>query len=396
EWKKPRHKEPDFKEPESCLNDLKNLLGSLNICSKEYIVRPYDHEVKGATVVKPFTGIKNDGPSDASVIAPKIGSYQGLAVGHGICPRYSDIDAYHMSACAFDEMVRNIVATGAKVPDKNNPVMWSVNDNFCCPDSIYDENNNPSGKLKFAKIVRANKALYDYSTLYKIPLTSGKDSMKNDFTYTDENGKKIKISIPLTILYSGVCKIKDIRKCVTIDAKSPGDLVYILGRTKKELGASEYFHQKGFVGNNVPKVDGKTALNLYKAIGNAMDKNLIESCHDCSDGGLGVSLAETAFSGGYGVYVDLSKIPKDNVYRSDYLLFSESQSRFITTVRPENKEKFEETLRGNVFGMIGIIQKDPVFTIKKLDGKTEQINIQKLKTAWQKPLRFDLPLEKVR
>ncbi|MBD3203054.1 phosphoribosylformylglycinamidine synthase, partial [Candidatus Woesearchaeota archaeon] len=117
EWKKPRHKNPDFKEPDSCLNELKNLLGSLNICSKEYIVRPYDHEVKGGTVVKPFTGIKNDGPSDASVIAPKIGSYQGLAVGHGICPRYSDIDAYHMSACAFDEMVRNIVATGAKVPD---------------------------------------------------------------------------------------------------------------------------------------------------------------------------------------------------------------------------------------------------------------------------------------
>ncbi|MBN2422847.1 phosphoribosylformylglycinamidine synthase subunit PurS [Candidatus Woesearchaeota archaeon] len=398
EWKPNKNKEPDFPEPDSCLNELKNLLSSLNICSKEYIVRPYDHEVKGRTIIKPLSGIKNDGPSDASVISPKIKSYEGLVVGHGLCPRYSDIDSYHMSACAFDEMVRNIIATGGRIPDleNNQIVMWSVNDNFCCPDSYYDEKKNPDGKLKFAKIVRANKALYDFATAYNIPCTSGKDSMKNDFKYIDGNGKQIKISIPLTLLYSGVCKIKDIRKCITVDVKNPGDLIYILGLTKNELGASEYFHQKGFIGNDVPKVNAETAVKLYKALGKSMENELIESCHDCSEGGLGITLAESAFSGGYGIYIDLNKIPVKYIKRNDYLLFSESQSRFIVTVNPKNKEKFEEMMKGNVFALIGIVEDNEIFSIKKLNNQVEQADLQELKTAWQKTLRFDLPLERVR
>jgi phosphoribosylformylglycinamidine synthase len=238
--------------------------------------------------------------------------------------------------------------------------------------------------------------LYDYSTSYNIPLTSGKDSMKNDFKYKDENGKQIKISIPLTLLYSGVCKIKDVRKCITIDVKKPGDLVYILGKTKDELGASEYFNKKGFIGNKVPKVDAKKALKLYKAIGKAMDLELVESCHDCSDGGLAVSLAESAFSGGYGVFVDLNKITRKDINRSDYLMFSESQSRFIASVKPENKKKFENIMNENDFSLIGIVLDDLLFIIKKLNNEYEHINLQELKTAWQKPLRFDLPLEKVK
>ena len=398
EWKKPQHKEPDFVEPKSCLEELKNMLGRLNICSKEYIVRPYDHEVKGRTVIKPFSGIKNDGPSDAAVILPEIGKYEGLVVGHGICPRYSDIDSYHMSACAFDEMVRNIVATGGKVPNlQNNKItMWSVNDNFCCPDSVFDPEANPDGKLKFAKIVRANKALYDYSVKYNIPMTSGKDSMKNDFVYGTKEGEKVKISIPLTLLYSGVCKIEDVRKCVTIDVKKPGDLVYILGETKKELGGSEYFDSKGFVGNNVPRVNAKNALSLYKDLGNAMDEKLIESCHDCSDGGLAVSLAESAFSGGFGMYIDLDKVPKRNISRTDYVLFSESQSRFVVTIKPENKKQFEKIMENNEFSLIGIVLQEPLFIVKKLNQKYENINLAELKKAWQNPLRFDLPLGELR
>ncbi|MBU0756528.1 MAG: phosphoribosylformylglycinamidine synthase subunit PurS [Nanoarchaeota archaeon] len=397
-WKKPDHPEPNFSEPESLLEELKLMLSRLNICSKEYIVRPYDHEVKGGTIVKPFMGVKNDGPSDASVILPKIGSYEGLVVSHGMCPRYSDIDAYHMSTCAFDEMVRNIVATGGRIPDleSNDAVMWSVNDNFCCPDSIYDPDNNPDGKLKFAKVVRANKALYDISTAYNIPLTSGKDSMKNDYKYVDENGKKVKISVPLTLLYSGTAKIDDARKAVTIDVKKPGDLIYVLGITKDELGAGEYFDSKGFIGNNVPKVDIGKAKKLYIALGKAMDKILIESCHDASDGGLGVALAESAFSGGFGMEIDLDKIPQQGIKRNDYLFFSESQSRFAATVAPQNKDEFEKIMAGNVFAEIGEVIDTTIFKIKKLDGSTENISLQELKAAWQKPLRFDLPPEEVR
>ena len=393
-WEQPRHEEPTFLEPGSVLQELKSLLATLNICSKEYIVRSYDHEVKGRTMIKPLSGKRNDGPSDAAVIAPEIGSYEGLVISHGLCPRYGDIDAYHMSTCAFDEMVRNSVATGGSVPDfeHGHAPMWSVNDNFCCPDSLYDAAGNPDGKLKFAKLVRANKALYDISTHYGIPLTSGKDSMKNDFTYVDEGGKKVKISIPLTLLYSGVCKIGDFRKCVTIDVKASGDLVYILGMTKKELGGSEYFHLKGFTGNTVPKVDFKDALRLYRAVNKAMQRGLIESCHDCSDGGLGVALAESAFSGCFGMEIDARRIPKEGLERNDFLLFSESPSRFVATVRPERKEEFEQFMQGNVCAHIGTVTTKKVFTVTTLDGRKESMNLAELKMAWQQPLRFDLPM----
>jgi len=394
EWLPPKHPEPDFPEPASMLDELKKLLSTLNICSKEYIIRPYDHEVKGGTIIKPLSGIKNDGPSDASVMAPEIGKHQALVVGHGICPRYSDIDAYHMSACAFDEMVRNIVATGGKVPDEKD-VVWSVNDNFCCPDSLYDPKKNPDGKLKFGRIVRAAKALYDYSTAYRIPLTSGKDSMKNDFKYT-ENGKDVRISIPLTLLYSGVCKIEDYRRCVTIDVKKPGDIVYVLGITRKELGGSEYYNLHGALGNIVPKLDASCATRLYRSLGKAMDHSLVESCHDCSDGGLGVALAESAFSGGYGMELDLSKVPQEGITRNDELMFSESQSRFVATVRPQNREMFEKMMGGNIFSEIGTVTEDASFRMKKLDGTIESTDLRKLKEAWQKPLRFDLPLEDAR
>ncbi|MBT3464202.1 phosphoribosylformylglycinamidine synthase, partial [archaeon] len=398
EWKKPKHVEPDFDEPELVLLELKKLLSALNICSKEYIVRPYDHEVKGRTIIKPLSGVKNDGPSDASVMAPKLDSREALVIGHGLCPRYSDIDAYHMSACAFDEMVRNIIATGGKITDLENDevVMWSINDNFCTPDSIYDEIKNPDGKLKFANIVRANKALYDYTTAYNIPCTSGKDSMKNDYKYIDENGESVRIAVPLTLLYSGACKIKDYRKCVTIDFKKSGDLVYILGETKKELGAGEYFNLHGFIGNDVPKVDADSAIKMYKSVGRAMDDSFIESCHDCSDGGLGIALAESAFSGGLGADIDLSKISKKGIDRNDHLLFSESQSRFVVSIKPENKVKFEEMMEGNVFSEVGKVIDEPMFIVKKLNQEIEKIGLQILKESWQKLLRFDLPLENIR
>jgi phosphoribosylformylglycinamidine synthase len=243
--------------------------------------------------------------------------------------------------------------------------------------------------------VRAAKALYDYSTAYRIPLTSGKDSMKNDFKYT-ENGKDVRISIPLTLLYSGVCKIEDYRRCVTIDVKKPGDIVYVLGITRKELGGSEYYNLHGALGNIVPKLDASCATRLYRSLGKAMDHSLVESCHDCSDGGLGVALAESAFSGGYGMELDLSKVPQEGITRNDELMFSESQSRFVATVRPQNREMFEKMMGGNIFSEIGTVTEDASFRMKKLDGTIESTDLRKLKEAWQKPLRFDLPLEDAR
>ncbi|HUH66591.1 MAG TPA: AIR synthase-related protein, partial [Syntrophales bacterium] len=227
-WKPRNHPEPDFPEPSDMGRALKEVLGRLNICSKESVVRQYDHEVQGGSVIKPLSGTSNDGPSDAAVIRPILSSFEGVVVSNGICPRYGDIDTYHMAACAIDEAVRNAVAVGGGLD------FLAGLDNFCWCDPVQSE-KTPDGEYKLAQLVRANKALYDYTTAYGVPCISGKDSMKNDYHIGD-----VKISIPPTLLFSTMGRIEDVRKAVTLDAKHPGDLVYVLGETYDELGGSEW------------------------------------------------------------------------------------------------------------------------------------------------------------
>ena len=148
------HEEPSFPDPGDLTGTLKDMLSRLNICSKESMIRQYDHEVQGGTVVKPLVGHSNDGPSDAAVLRPILNSYEGVVVSNGICPRYSDIDTYAMVACAVDEAVRNNVAVGG------NPDRIAGLDNFCWPDPVQSE-KTPDGEYKLAQLVRANLALYD-------------------------------------------------------------------------------------------------------------------------------------------------------------------------------------------------------------------------------------------
>ncbi len=376
-WKKPIHPEPEFNEPEDLALMLKEMLSRLNICSKESMIRQYDHEVQGGSVVKPLVGRFNDGPADAAVWRPILGSFEGIAISNGICPRYSDIDTYWMTACAIDEAIRNNVAVGG------DPDRIAVLDNFCWPDPIQSE-KTPDGEYKLAQLVRANRALSDYCKAFRVPLISGKDSMKNDYLIGG-----IKISIPPTILISALGRVSDIRKAVTMDAKKPGDLVYVLGRTFNELGGSEYYASKGFIGNRVPKVDAESARRLYRKLHGAIQRGLIQSCHDCSDGGLGVALAETAFAGGLGMSLDLRNIPQSGLDRNDFLLFSESQSRFVVTIDPRNREAFEKFLGRVVFGRIGIVTEAPIFQAVGLQGRTViEASIWDLKEEWQRPLRF--------
>ena len=376
-WTPPELEEVEIEIKKEYSDDLKQLLSSLNICSKESVVRRYDHEVQGGSVVKPFTGVCNDGPSDAAVVRPILDSFEGVVTAHGICPRYSDIDTYHMTACAIDEAIRNTVAVGGRLGT------IAGLDNFCWCDPVQSE-KTPDGEYKLAQLVRANQALYDYTTAYGVPCISGKDSMKNDYQIG-----KTKISIPPTLLFSTIGKIDDVRKAVTMDAKRGGDLVYVLGTTLDELGGSEWYALNGFVGNRVPQVNARTARRLYAALGKAMGEGLVASCHDCADGGLGVALAETAFSGNLGMSIDLARVPAEGIGRDDSLLFSESQSRFVVTIHPEQKRAFEKTLKGNVFAEIGTVLEKGIFEVKGLKGKgIIREKVSKLKEAWQKTLRF--------
>ncbi|MBM4354442.1 MAG: phosphoribosylformylglycinamidine synthase, partial [Deltaproteobacteria bacterium] len=259
---------------------LHRLLGSYDICSREAVIRQYDHEVKGKTVVKPLMGPKGKAPQDAAVMRLSHTHFRGIAISNGIAPHYGDIDPYRSSAAAFDEAVRQIVAVGGRLPDLagRRPVVWSATDNFCMPDCEHDPVDNPDGELKLGKLVRMCQALYDMSLTYNIPMTSGKDSMKNDYR---RDGTRI--SVPPTVLYSMVCGLDDVRRAVTTELKSAGDLVYVLGETHDELGASAFARLFGCKGGIVPEVRGEDAVALYRLVAEANEEGLIESCHDCSE-----------------------------------------------------------------------------------------------------------------
>lgn len=352
-------------------SDLLAVLGSLNVCSKESFVRMYDHEVLGQSVLKQFQGIRHEGPGDAGVIKPVSGSERGLAVSCGICPKYSDLDAYAMAACAVDEAVRNLVAVGAGLGN------IAGLDNFCWPDPVQSA-STPDGRHKLAQLVRSCEALYDVCLAYDIPLISGKDSMKNDYRIGDT-----KISIPPTLLFTAVAMLEDVRKVVSMDVKGAGHAVYVLGETGDEMGGSEYLALRGQSGANAPQVSPLSARALYERLHRAVNAGLVASCHDVSDGGLGVALAESAFAGGYGMTVTLSPLGVEN---GVIAVFSESQSRFVVTVRPEHTAAFEATLDGSPWYRVGETSLEPVLRVICGDGKMLNAELSVLRDAWKNTL----------
>ncbi|MBI5529147.1 MAG: phosphoribosylformylglycinamidine synthase subunit PurS [Deltaproteobacteria bacterium] len=377
-WRPPR---PAPDEP-ACPADLgpalRDILGRLNVCSKHYIVRQYDHEVQGGSVVKPLTGAGDDGPSDAAVIRPVLGSHRGVVVAHGIVPRYSAIDTYSMVSCGIDEAMRNYVSVGG------DPGHAAGLDNFCWCDPVKSA-KNPEGDFNLARLVRANKALFDCCTALGVPLISGKDSMKNDYIHGDT-----KISILPTVLFSVIGVIPDARKAVTMDVKAPGDLVYVVGMTRSEMGASEYWCARGVPGGTPPAVDPSSARRVFAALHGAVLQGLVASCHDSSDGGLGVALAEAAFAGGLGIAADLWKAPHSGVERDDHLLFSESATRFVVTVKSGKKRAFEAAMDGVILGLVGEVTASPRLQLRGAKGGRPIVDedVFDLKKAWQKTLDF--------
>lgn len=375
-WNPPVHQEPDLKCPPDLTATLYDIMGRWNICSKERIIRQYDHEVQGGSVVKPLIGLHSDGPADAAVVRPQLDRWRGVAVGCGIAPRYSDIDTYWMMAAVIDEAVRNIVSVGA------DPDHMAGLDNFCWCDPVKSD-KNPDGEYKLAQLVRANEGLFDITTTYRIPCISGKDSMKNDYSVGDT-----RISIPPTVLFSAVGIVPDVRMAVTADFKQAGDLIYLLGSTRPETGGSEYLSALGYIGNSVPRIPHPArSIAMYRALHKAMTYGLVASCHDLSDGGLGVALAESCFSGGLGADISLSKALLEDVDRDDIALFSESPCRFVVTVKPESREAFEDLMQNFDCALIGRAVSRPLLTIKGLSGKTCVLaDIWELKRRWQEPL----------
>ncbi len=350
---------------------LYTMLGRLNICSKEYMIRQYDHEVQGGSVVKPLVGVEKDAPSDAAVLRPVLTSNKGIVLSNGICPKFSDHDAYRMTANAIDEAVRNAVAVGA------NPDYLAGCDNYCWCDPVESE-RNPDGKFKLAQLVQSGKALKDYCLDYKVPCVSGKDSMKNDYIGGGE-----KISIPPTLLFSVIGVIEDVNKAITSDFKQENELIYILGDTMRELAGSEIADQVNYVYTRVPEVNSTTAKARYKSLYNAIQDELITSCHDLSDGGLLVALAEMAIGGRIGATVDANLIPASEEMTLTEKLYSESASRLIVTVKANDKEKFEKYFSGQILANIGTVDNSKTLKIHDNNKEVFQADVEKLAEAFK-------------
>ena len=352
-------------------SDIIALLARPNICSKEYVIRQYDHEVQGSSVVKPLCG-KESGPSDAGVIAPLLGRKEGLVVSNGICPRYSDIDAYQMAANALDEAVRNYLSAGGSLQ------RVCALDNFCWADPIYSP-SNPEGRHRLAQLVLSCQGLRDGCLAYGIPLISGKDSMKNDYRHG-----KWRISVPPTLLVSAVGRIEDASLSMTSDFKSDGDAIYLLGTTKDELGGSEFYAMKGQLGANVPRVDFRRNLLLYAKVERAIGRGLLASCHDLSEGGLAVALAECCIAGGLGAEVELS--PAAGNLPAHQLLFSESSGRFIVSVRKKDEAKFRQAIRGAAFARIGQVSSRGALSVSLDGARLAAVPLASLSSSWKKTM----------
>ncbi|MBI4440638.1 phosphoribosylformylglycinamidine synthase [Candidatus Woesearchaeota archaeon] len=330
----------------SLTEQLLQLLGRHNVCSREFISVQYDHEVQGGSVIKPLQGAGRVN-GDATVTRPLLDSYKGIALSQGVFPSYGDIDPYAMASCAIDAAIRNIIAVGGRLD------RIALLDNFCwC---------SPDEPERLWQLKRAALACYETAVAYGTPFISGKDSMFNDFRGYDDQGNPVKLSIPPTLLISSLGIVDDVHQCVTMDFKRPGDRLYLVGKTDDESGGSEYNRMrseqlgKQCLGNNVPLVHCQTNLPIYRLMHDAIAHGLLSSVHAPGIGGLAVSLTKCAVAGQLGALVDLSAYDLP----AEKLLFSESAGRFLVTVPSTKCKDFEELLQEHAV-LIGYVTNGPV------------------------------------
>ena len=359
-WSPPELEEPQIPEPEDLGGVLLRLLAAYNIASKEKVIRRYDQEVKGQTVVKPLQGW-NAGPNNAAVLKPLDDSWKGIAISSGINPRYGQIDPYWMAASAIDEAVRNNVAVGGR--------RISLLDNFTW--------GNPEYEDRLGGLVYASRACHDVGKAYGTPFVSGKDSLYNESPLGP---------VTPTLLITALGIVPDIRKAVTMDLKEAGNPLYIVGETKAELGGSEYYHLHGELGASVPRLEPEKNIEAYRRIGEAMDSGYVRACHDLSEGGLGVAAAEMAFTGGLGLDVDISVVPAPQGLRDDFLLFSESNGRLLVEVRAKHAKGFEDAMGDSVFARVGGVREERTLTVRKGTEVLFEIPLGDLMGAWKTPL----------
>ncbi len=354
-------------------SSLLQILGSLNVASKHWIIRQYDHEVQSGSALKPLVGPSCSGPGDAAVVRPRLTSQRGVVISCGMNPNYGDYDPYHMAASAIDEAVRNAVAVGA------DPERLAILDNFCW--------GNTDRPETLGTLVRAALACHDIAVAWQTPFISGKDSLNNEFAWMDQNGNKQSIAIPPSLLISAMGQVADVRKCVSMDLKETGNSLYLIGSTHREFGGSHFFQVRRLCGGLVPKVRAAEAKAIFIAVHQAIHAGTVRACHDLSEGGLAVALAEMAFAGELGITIDLAACLPNGMNATEFL-FSESNSRFIIEVAQDRQSEFERLMHGVPFQRIGQVTGGDNVAIGLANESLVRLPWRKLFEAWHRPLNL--------
>ena len=392
EWHSAEQGEKPGDEPHDFNATLLKLLAHPNISSREEVIRQYDHEVQGASVIKPLMGEFQNAPCDAAVITPVYGEKDGLVVSNGLVPRLSRFDTYLMACCAVDEAVRNAVCVGA------DPKSLSLLDNFCWPDPVASS-KNVGGAYKLAQLVRACMGLRDAVLAFEAPLISGKDSMKNDF----DDGV-IRLSIPPTLLVSGIGRVPDSTTCVSMEFKKAGDLVYLIKAGNVGLAASHYEDFAGWRSDLLPSMNLEKAATLYQSLHRAIQKGLVQSAHDVSDGGLAVAVAEAVIASHLGASLDVQSLfeissvdcagtgmepahGRQEYKRLDSILFGEGPANIVVSVAVENQAEWERILPEGSYTLIGKVIAEP--KLKVTGDAMVDLDVEQLAHAWTTRLPFD-------
>ncbi len=378
EWTPPERRlaEPVLGEPGDHLGLLLAMLDRPNLCAREWITRQYDHEVQGTSVLKPLVGQKAAVPGDAAVLRPRLDSHRGLAVALALNPAYSRIDTYHMAAVTIDEAVRRLLAVGGSLAHLGGV------DNFCWPSVEYDPLANPDGRYKAAQLVRACFALRDLCLAYEIPLLSGKDSMYVDGVLPGAYGEMHRVSGLPSLFFTGVSVLLDLRQAMSLEWKSPGDLVYLVGETRPELGGSEFYELMGYAGLHVPEVRPADFLAYYRLVEQAGQEGLLASCHAVARGGLLVHLALCSLAAGAGADLDLSAVaPSAPAYAA---LYSESAGRFLVSVDPAHRSRFEELFQDQPCCLLGEVVRKPALTVRRQGRTLVEAPLDTQRRAWQR------------
>ena len=357
---------------------LQKILSSLNVCSKEWIIRQYDHEVQSGSVVKPLVGVACDGPSDAAVVRPDLTSFRGVVVSNGMNPYFGDFDPYWMAAAAIDEAIRNCVCVGA------DPARIAILDNFCW--------GNTERPETLGSLVRAALGCKDAAIALGTPFISGKDSLNNEFSFVDPaTGERRTVAIPSSLLISAIGQIADVRQCVTMDLKEAGNIIYLIGITRDELGGSHYALVNNLAGGSLPHVDLSQSPLIFAAVHRAIQQGLVRSCHDLSEGGLAVAAAEMAFAGGLGIELNLATMSSaSKIVDPVILLFAESTTRFLIEIEPGNASAFEKAMLDLPCTRIGTVTTNDRVVVTSSTGEVI-LNQEgaRLKSAWQSTLAWD-------